>query len=286
MPIGSISIVVPAKDEADNLRRWLPELVKWGGYDELIVVDDGSKDKTAEVAKSHGAKVLSHKVSLGNGASIKHGAREASSDVIVFMDGDGQHQPQDIPRLLEVMVSQNADMIVGSRDRKGQANLGRSIANRFYNWFASLVTGHKVCDLTSGFRVVKASKFKAFLSLLPNGFSYPTTSTMAFFRSGYQVGYVPVNVLSRTGVSHIKPLRDGLRFLLIIFKVATLYSPLKVFVPIAFILFLLGLGRYVYTYIEMGSFTNMSALLMVSSVQVFLVGLVSEQITALMYKEK
>ena len=266
VPIGSISIVVPAKDEADNLRRWLPELVKWGGYDELIVVDDGSKDKTAEVAKSHGAKVLSHKVSLGNGASIKHGAREASSDVIVFMDGDGQHQPQDIPRLLEVMVSQNADMIVGSRDRKGQANLGRSIANRFYNWFASLVTGQKVCDLTSGFRVVKASKFKAFLSLLPNGFSYPTTSTMAFFRSGYQVGYVPVNVLSRTGVSHIKPLRDGLRFLLIIFKVATLYSPLKVFVPIAFILFLLGLGRYVYTYIEMGSFTNMSALLMVSSV--------------------
>ena len=149
-----------------------------------------------------------------------------------------------------------------------------------------MVTGHSVKDLTSGFRIVKAKRFRQFLSLLPNGFSYPTTSTMAFFRSGYQVSYLSIDVLKRQGRSHIRPMRDGVRFLIIIFKVATLYSPLKVFLPIAISLFMLGLMRYAYTYVEMGSFTNMSALLMVSSVQVFLVGLVSEQITSLMYKEK
>ncbi len=286
MPTKSISIVIPAKNEAENLKNWLPGLVAWGKYDELIVIDDGSIDDTENVVKGYGAKVIRHSVSLGNGASIKHGARVAVGDLIVFMDGDGQHQVDDIPRLLEVMEDGAVDMVVGARNRQGQASLARSVANRFYNWFASMVTGHSVKDLTSGFRIVKAKRFRQFLSLLPNGFSYPTTSTMAFFRSGYQVSYLSIDVLKRQGRSHIRPMRDGVRFLIIIFKVATLYSPLKVFLPIAISLFMLGLMRYAYTYVEMGSFTNMSALLMVSSVQVFLVGLVSEQITSLMYKEK
>tara|TARA_R110000851_G_scaffold223188_1_gene376112 strand:+ start:3533 stop:4393 length:861 start_codon:yes stop_codon:yes gene_type:complete len=286
VPTKSISIVIPAKNEAENLKNWLPGLVAWGKYDELIVIDDGSIDDTENVVKGYGAKVIRHSVSLGNGASIKHGARVAVGDLIVFMDGDGQHQVDDIPRLLEVMEDGAVDMVVGARNRQGQASLARSVANRFYNWFASMVTGHSVKDLTSGFRIVKAKRFRQFLSLLPNGFSYPTTSTMAFFRSGYQVSYLSIDVLKRQGRSHIRPMRDGVRFLIIIFKVATLYSPLKVFLPIAISLFMLGLMRYAYTYVEMGSFTNMSALLMVSSVQVFLVGLVSEQITSLMYKEK
>jgi|TARA_R100000501_G_C2622312_1_gene115504 glycosyltransferase involved in cell wall biosynthesis len=286
VPTKSISIVIPAKNEAENLKNWLPGLVAWGKYDELIVIDDGSIDDTENVVKGYGAKVIRHSVSLGNGASIKHGARVAVGDLIVFMDGDGQHQVGDIPRLLEVMEDGAVDMVVGARNRQGQASLARSVANRFYNWFASMVTGHSVKDLTSGFRIVKAKRFRQFLSLLPNGFSYPTTSTMAFFRSGYQVRYLSIDVLKRQGRSHIRPMRDGVRFLIIIFKVATLYSPLKVFLPIAISLFMLGLIRYAYTYVEMGSFTNMSALLMVSSVQVFLVGLVSEQITSLMYKEK
>lgn len=281
-----ISIVIPAKNEAERLEKWLPRLVDWGGYDELIVVDDGSNDGTGLVAEKCGAKVVKHHQSLGNGAAIKKGFRKASGDVVVFMDADGQHQPEDIPRLLQVLCDDGADMVVGARNAKGQASKGRYLANTFYNYFASLVTGNEVQDLTSGFRAVRAERFKNFLSLLPNGFSYPTTSTMAFFRSGYQVRYICIDVKQRTGKSHIRPVRDGARFLIIIFKVATLYSPLKVFLPVAAIFFFLGLARYVYTYLEMGTFTNMSALLMVSAVQVFLVGLVSEQITALMYKDK
>ncbi|MEP1895294.1 MAG: glycosyltransferase family 2 protein [Alloalcanivorax venustensis] len=278
-----ISIVIPAKNEADNLATWLPRLVAWGGYQELIVIDDGSDDNTADIAAGHGAIVVRHPQSLGNGAAIKRGFREASGDIVVFMDADGQHQPEDIPHLLEEMETTKADMVVGARDSSGQASKGRHLANAFYNWFSSQVAGQKIQDLTSGFRLVKADKFAEFLNLLPNGFSYPTTSTMAFFRSGYLVRYIPINVQRRVGKSHIKPLKDGARFLIIIFKVATLYSPLKVFLPISLLFFVLGISRYLYTYITMGSFTNMSALLLVASVQIFLVGLVSEQITALMY---
>ncbi len=279
-----ISIVIPAKNEAENLSNWLPSLVAWGGYQELIVVDDGSNDNTANIAAGMGARVLRHPQSLGNGAAIKLGFREASGDVVVFMDADGQHQPEDIPRLLNEMKQTNADMVVGARDGSGQASKWRHLANAFYNWFSSQVVGQKIHDLTSGFRVVKAKKFGEFLNLLPNGFSYPTTSTMAFFRSGYVVRYMPINVQRRKGKSHIRPFKDGARFLIIIFKVATLYSPLKVFLPFSILFFALGLGRYVYTYVEMGSFTNMSALLMVTSVQTFLIGLVAEQITALIYR--
>lgn len=284
--MAKISIVIPAKNEEASLKRWLSRLVELGGYHELILVDDGSEDNTGRVAEEYGAVVIRNQVSMGNGAAIKSGFRHATGDWVIFMDADGQHNPCDIPKLLKVMADEKVDMVVGARDSHGQASKGRLIANSLYNRFASLVTGHKIEDLTSGFRVVKADKFREFLSLLPNGFSYPTTSTMAFFRSGYQVRYVNIDVGKRVGKSHIKPLRDGARFLIIIFKVATLYSPLKVFLPISVMAFFLGLARYLYTYMEMGTFTNMSALLMVASVQIFLVGLVSEQITALMYKEK
>jgi hypothetical protein len=201
------------------------------------------------------------------------------------MDGDGQHDPSLIPRLLS-KLDEGFDLVVGARNSEGQASFSRGMANKFYNWFASKVTGFKIRDLTSGFRVVSAEKFRKFLYLLPNGFSYPTTSTMAFLRNGFRVSYVDIPVYRRVGKSHIKPVRDGLRFLLIIFKVSTLYSPLKVFFPIAVLIFFLGAFRYAYTYLLFESFTNMSALLMVSSVQIFLIGLVSEQITSLIYKDK
>jgi len=280
----SISVVIPAKNEARNLTLLLPKIRKALPDAEIIVVDDGSTDETIEVVAENGAQCVHHEYSLGNGAAIKSGARSAKGDVIVFMDGDGQHDPGQIHRLLE-QISEGADLVVGARSAGGQASLGRSLANRFYNWFASLVTGFKIADLTSGFRAVRAKKFRKFLNLLPNGFSYPTTSTMAFLRSGYRVKFVPVEVAKREGKSHIRPIRDGVRFLLIIFKVATLYSPLKVFVPVSALCFLLGLSRYAYTFFHFGTFTNMSALLMVAAVQIFLIGLVSEQITSLIYKD-
>ena len=175
-------------------------------------------------------------------------------------------------------------MVVGARDWSGQASAGRGVANAFYNKLASHITGFAVADLTSGFRAVRADKFREFLHLLPNGFSYPTTCTMAFFRSAYAVAYVPIQVSRRVGKSHIKPLRDGLRFLLIIFKIATLYSPLKLFVPASVLFFLIGLGYYAYTFLTLHRFTNMSVLMFSASVIIFLIGLISEQITALTYR--
>jgi len=283
--IESISVVIPAKNEGRNLGKLLPRIRDELPDAEIIVVNDGSTDDTREVAEKVGARCVNHEYSLGNGAAIKSGARVAKGEVIVFMDGDGQHDPGQIGLLLE-KINLGADLVVGARQSGGQANIGRGLANKFYNWFASLVTGFKIQDLTSGFRAVNANKFRQFLNLLPNGFSYPTTSTMAFLRSGYRVKFVPIEVAKREGKSHIRPLRDGVRFLLIIFKVATLYSPLKVFVPLAAVCFTLGLSRYGYTYWYFGTFTNMSALLMVASVQIFLMGLVSEQITSLVYKDR
>jgi glycosyltransferase involved in cell wall biosynthesis len=279
------SVVIPAKNEAEALDDVLPRLMRVPGVGEVLVVDDGSEDATGDIASRHGARIVRHKVSLGNGAAIKAGARAAGYDYIVFMDGDGQHRPEEIPHLLDYMENHQSEMVVGARSGAGQASVPRKWANSFYNWFASLVSGRRIEDLTSGFRLVQKGVFSNYLYLLPNGFSYPTTSTMAFCRAGYDVGFVPINVQQRTGKSNIRLFRDGLRFLLIIFKVGTLYSPLKVFFPLAVLHFVLGLARYTYTYIEMGTFTNMSALLLVTSVQIFVVGLVSEQITTLMYKD-
>ncbi len=282
---GRISIILPARNEADavgqtvaRLRALLPEA-------ELILVDDGSTDETAQRAEAAGARVLRHPYSMGNGAAIKTGARAARGEVLVFMDADGQHDPADIPRLL-AQLDQGYDMAVGARDATSQASLGRGLANTFYNRLASWMTGHPVLDLTSGFRAVRAAEFREFLHLLPNGFSYPTTITMAFFRSAYPVAYVPITAHPRIGKSHIRPLRDGVRFLLIIFRIATLYSPLKLFVPVAAGFFLLGLGWYGYTYYTEGRFTNMSALFLSAGVIVFLIGLISEQITHLTYKRE
>lgn len=279
-----ISVILPAKNEAAGLRRTLPALRGLLPDAEVIVVDDGSTDDTAEVARGQGATVLSVPYSMGNGAAIKRGVHAASGEILVFMDADGQHDPALIPRLLE-RLGDGYDMVVGARDGSGQASAGRGAANAFYNRLASWMTGHRVEDLTSGFRVAHAARFRQFLHLLPNGFSYPTTSTMAFFRSAYPVGYVPIPVAARIGKSHIRPVRDGVRFLLIIFRIATLYSPLKLFAPTSLGFFLLGAAYYGWTFTTQGRFTNMSALLFSAAVIIFLIGLVSEQITGLTYRK-
>jgi glycosyltransferase involved in cell wall biosynthesis len=280
----NLSIILPAKNEAEGLRGVLPRIRAQAPEAEILVVDDGSTDDTAAVAAEHGARVLSAPYSMGNGASIKRGAREAKGETLIFMDADGQHPPEAIPQLL-AKLDEGFDMAVGARDGSGQASVGRSFANGLYNRLATVMTGHQVLDLTSGFRAVRADKFREFLHLLPNGFSYPTTITMAFFRSAYPVAYVPVEVAQRVGTaSHIRPLKDGIRFLLIIFKIATLYSPLKLFVPASLVFFLTGLGYYAWTFINFHRFTNMSLLLFSASVIIFLIGLISEQITALTYR--
>lgn len=281
---STVSVIIPAKNEAQGLELILPKLKQLPNIHEIIVVNDGSHDDTANTALRHGAVAVSHPYSMGNGAAIKTGARAATGDILVFMDGDGQHDPAYIPSLLKKLDS-GFQMAVGARDRKSQASLGRFAANTIYNHLAGYMTGHQIQDLTSGFRAVQAKKFRQFLHMLPNGFSYPTTITMAFFRAGYPVSYLPIEAPPRIGKSHINPLKDGVRFLMVIFKVGTLYSPLKIFSPISLFFFLTGTSYYLYTLLSSGRFTNMSALLLSTSVIIFLIGLVSEQITQLMYTD-
>jgi glycosyltransferase involved in cell wall biosynthesis len=278
----NLSIIIPAKNEAAVIGDVVSSVRGIYADAEVLVVDDGSTDETATVAERAGATVVSHPVSLGNGAAIKAGARAANGEILIMMDGDGQHKAEDIPALL-AKLDEGYDMAIGARDSGSHAGVGRLAANGLYNVFASMISGHRIPDLTSGFRAVRADLFKRFLYLLPNGFSYPTTITMAFLRSGFPVNFVPIQALERTGKSHIRPIRDGLRFLAIIFKIATLYAPLKVFLPISGLFFLSGTGYYAYTYITMGRFTNMSMLTLSAAVIIFLIGLISEQITALTF---
>lgn len=280
----TVSVVLPAKNESSALSSLLEVLVSLNVANEIIVVDDGSTDSTLDVAVCAGVKVVSHPYSKGNGAAIKTGVRAATGDILVFMDADGQHDPEDIPKLL-ARVEEGHDMVVGARQSGSQASIGRGVANWTYNRLASYMTGQRVEDLTSGFRAVRADKFREFLYLLPNGFSYPTTCTMAFFRAGYSVAYEPIHASKRIGKSHLNLFKDGIRFLLIIFKIGTLYSPLKLFFPLAMAFFSSGIGWYLFTFLTSGRFTNMSALMFTAGFIIFMMGLISEQITALMYKD-
>lgn len=281
--MNKVTIVIPAKNEASALAMMLPDLKKRYPDFEIIVVNDGSSDHTGEVCSEQGVVCVTHPYNKGNGAAIKTGARTASGDVIVFMDADGQHHFEDIERLLE-KLGDGYDMVVGARDAKTHASTHRRWANSIYNRLASFMTGCDIKDLTSGFRAVKRKHFLKFLYLLPNGFSYPTTSTMAFFRSGFSVGYVPIKAKQREGKSHIRLFKDGTRFFVIILKIGALFSPMRFFLPISALLFGVGLLYYGYTYINFNRFTNMSALLFMSSLLTFLMGILSEQVSSLHYR--
>lgn len=282
-PERSLSIILPAHNEATGLDRILPLIRRRYPEAELIVVDDGSNDETPAVAQQHGARVVSHPYAMGNGAAIKSGARAARGEILVFLDGDGQHNPEDIPRLL-ARLGEGHDMVVGARSFRSQAGVHRALGNITYNRLASWMTGHPIDDLTSGFRAARSAKFKRFLYLLPNGFSYPTTITMAFFRSAYPVSYVPIEAAPREGRSKIRLFKDGLRFFVIILRIGALFSPMRLFLPVSAFFFFLGLSYYSYTYLAWGRLTIMSALLFIASMLTFLIGIVSEQVSALHYK--
>ncbi len=282
----STSIILPAKNEAEGLEKLLPVLRAKFPQQEIIVVNDGSTDNTVDICRRNDVKVISHVYSMGNGAAVKTGARNASGDILVFMDADGQHNPDDIQLLLD-RLNEGFDMVVGARRAETHASAARRLANDIYNRLASWMTGYDIEDLTSGFRAARARHFKKFLYLLPNKFSYPTTSTMAFFRSGLPVGYVPIHAANRSGErkSHIRLFHDGFRFLVIIIKIGALFSPMRFFLPISATLLGAGLCYYAYTYYSWGRLTNMSAILLLSSLMTFLIGIVSEQVSALHYKD-
>lgn len=284
LPTKSVTLILPAKNEAPNLDKLLRRLVNSYPEAEIVVVDDGSTDNTREICEIYRVRLVPHPYSMGNGAAIKSGARAATGDTFVFLDADGQHDPSDIPRLLD-KLDQGYAMAVGARRPDAHASLGRKFANAFFNRLASFMTGFRIEDLTSGFRAVRAKPFRRFIYLLPNGFSYPTTITMAFFRSGYPVAYVPIQVRKRDGTSNIAPLKDGIRFSVIILKIGALFSPMRLFLPISALLFSCGMAYYLFTYIQSDRFTNMGLLLIISALFTFLIGLLSEQVSSLHYRD-
>lgn len=284
LQLPELSVIIPAYREEKVIGAVVEKIrlvmEATGKTHEIIVVDDGSDDETAAAAQKAGARVISHPYNIGNGAAIKTGIRQAKGAILIMMDGDGQHNPEYIPQLLEKI--DKYDMVVGARTGDSDSHLHRNLANKLYNLFASYICKRRIEDLTSGFRAIKAEIALQFVPLLPNTFSYPTTITMAVIRAGYSLAYVPIKANRRIGKSKIRLLADGSRFFLIIVKIATLFSPMRVFLPVSTAMFLAGVGYGLFRILFMGGrYGPTSAMLMTMAVVVFMVGLVSEQIAQL-----
>jgi glycosyltransferase involved in cell wall biosynthesis len=271
------SVVIPAYDEQEAIGDVVRRVRAQAAWAEVLVVDDGSSDLTAVRAEEAGARVVRHPYNKGNGAAVKTGIREAKGEVVLLMDADGQHDPADMARLIEPVGVH--DMAIGARSARDQA-FTRALGNAVFQALASWLTARPIPDLTSGFRAARRDRLLEILHLLPNGFSYPTTSCLALLKAGHNVVFVPVTAHPRVGTSKIRPVRDGVRFLLIILKIVTLYSPLKVFFPLSLASFLLGLAYGIWNVWVHGKIPMGSALLIQLAVVVFLFGLISEQIAS------
>jgi len=279
---SAVSIVIPAFNEGPAIVDVVSALKAAAPWHEIIVVDDGSHDDTAARARAAGACVIRHPYNKGNGAAVKSGIRSASGEFVLIMDGDGQHRPEDAQRIVARLGEY--DLVIGSRSASTQATPARRAGNSALNGLASYLTGRSIPDLTSGFRAARREQLCEFIHLLPNGFSTPTTTTLAFIKAGYNVAFEPTDARPRVGTSKIRLARDGSRFLLIILKIVTLFSPLRVFLPISVVSFALGAGYALWTIYYESHVTNSSVLLIMLAVIVFLVGLVSEQISALRFE--
>ena len=281
---STTSIIVPALNEAEAIADLVRALRGSAPWHEVIVVDDGSTDGTGERAREAGAVVVRHPYNKGNGAAVKSGVRRATGDAILIVDGDGQHRPADAVRLVNRL--DEYDLVVGARSAATQATKARRLGNALLNRLATYLTDREIPDLTSGFRAARRECMLEFLHLLPNGFSTPTTTTLAFIKAGYSVAFEPIDAEQRQGKSKIKLARDGAKFFLILLKIITIFSPLKIFVPVSLVTFLLGFGYAIWTAVRQSHVTNSSVLLILLAVVIFLVGLVSEQISALRFERR
>jgi glycosyltransferase involved in cell wall biosynthesis len=279
---GSVSVIIPAFNEAAVIGQVIGELRSAAAWHEVIVVDDGSTDGTSDLARAAGAIVVRHPYNKGNGASVKTGLRTAKGEFILIIDADGQHRPADALRLAERLGEY--DLVVGARSGDTQATRARRLGNALLNWLAGYLTGRPIPDLTSGFRAARRDLVREFIHLLPNGFSTPATTTLAFIKAGYTVGFEPIEAEVRVGTSKIRLGPDGAKFFLIVLRVVTIFSPLRVFLPVSLAAFLVGTAYAAWTIVTESHVTNSSVLLIMLSVVVFLVGLVSEQIAALRFE--
>lgn len=278
----STSVIIPAFNEGPSIGPLVSELRAAADWREILVVDDGSKDETAARAEAAGARVIRHPYNKGNGAAVKTGIRHATGTFILIVDADGQHPPADALRLVSQLDTY--DLVVGARSKHTQATTARRLGNNALNWIASYLTERPIPDLTSGFRAARRACMVEFLHLLPNGFSTPTTTTLAFLKAGYNVQFEPIDAAQRQGQSKIRFGPDGVAFLLILLKVITIFSPMRIFLPVSVAAFALGAGYAVWTIGTMSHVTNSSVLLILMSVVIFLVGLVSEQISSLRFE--
>ena len=279
---GSVSVVIPAYNEASAIAGVVGELAVAAPWGEIIVVDDGSSDGTGALARQAGATVITHPYNKGNGAAVKSAIRQAAGDYLLIIDGDGQHRPADAVRIAQRLGE--FDLVVGARASRTQASGTRRVGNRLLNWFAGYLTGRPIPDLTSGLRAARRRYLREFIHVLPNGFSTPSTTTLAFIKAGYNVAFEPIEARPRVGTSKIRLVSDGASFFLILLKVVTIFSPLRVFVPVSLVAFLVGAGYGLWTIATEMHVTNTSVLLIVLAVIILLVGLVSEQITALRFE--
>ena len=279
---SAVSVVIPAFNEALSIAAVVTAIRAVGAWREIIVVDDGSSDDTGGSAMDAGATVIRHPYNKGNGAAVKSGIRRASGEFVLIIDGDGQHRPADAQRLVARLGEY--DLVIAARSKTTQATQARRVGNDALNRLAEYLTGRDIPDLTSGFRAARREYLLEFIHLLPNGFSTPTTTTLAFIKAGYNVAFEPTDADARLGESKIRLAHDGAKFLLIMLKIVTLFSPLRVFLPIAIAAFVVGAGYAVWTILTQHHVTNSSVLLIMLAVIVFLVGLVSEQIAALRFE--
>jgi glycosyltransferase involved in cell wall biosynthesis len=279
-----VSIVIPAYNEGPVIAQVVAAIAASGPWHEIIVVDDGSKDETAAHASAAGALVVRHPYNKGNGAAVKSGIRRATGEYVLILDGDGQHSAGDAQRLVSRLGEY--DLVIGARSTSTQATQARRVGNTALNRLAGYLTGREIPDLTSGFRGARRECLREFLHLLPNGFSTPTTTTLAFIKAGYNVAFEPTEARPRVGQSKIRFAQDGLKFFMIILKIVTLFSPLRVFLPISIASFLLGGAYAAWTIATQSHVTNSSVLLIMLAVIVFLVGLVSEQISAMRFESR
>jgi glycosyltransferase involved in cell wall biosynthesis len=278
---STVSVVIPALDEAASIGTVVSALRSRASWSEIIVVDDGSSDGTGDAARAAGARVIQHPYNKGNGAAVKSGIRGASAPYVLILDGDGQHSPDDAIEIVRRLG--DYDLVIAARRPSTQATRFRRAGNALLNWLAGYVTARPIPDLTSGFRAARRDCLQEFVPLLPNGFSTPTTTTLAFIRAGYSVTFHPIAAGRRTGHSKIHFARDGARFLLILLKIATLFSPLRIFGPLSVVPLVTGIGYGVWNVVFNGRIPNGAVILILFAVLVFLVGLVSEQIAALRY---
>ncbi|HUS51052.1 MAG TPA: glycosyltransferase family 2 protein, partial [Candidatus Paceibacterota bacterium] len=272
--------IIPAYNEAQVIGRVLKELGRPVGCAEIIVVNDGSTDKTAEIASENGARVISHQYNKGYGSSLKTGILSVKTEIAIMYDADGQHRPEDLEKIAQ--IADKYDMVIGVRDKNSQKDWFRVPGKIILNIFAKILSGHKIPDLNSGLRSFKVSVIKQYLHLMPNGFSMSTTSTIAFLKMGHTINYIPIQTRFREGRRSSVEIKDGLKVLMLVLNLIVLFNPQRVFLPMSLFFFLLGIGYFIYysltVYVDV---TSSMLLLIVVGVIIFFMGIICEHVSAI-----